>query len=47
MLLWVSDKPVVPEGVKTGVGDRETTERYAADHLMLQYVSPLPCWSCR
>jgi AMP nucleosidase len=34
-LLLVSDNPMVPEGVKTGAGDRETTERYTAEHLSI------------
>jgi len=32
-LLLVSDQPMVPEGVKTEVSDRETTEKFTTDHL--------------
>jgi AMP nucleosidase len=34
-LLLVSDAPMVPEGVKTEAGDRETTKEYAREHLSI------------
>jgi AMP nucleosidase len=32
-LLLVSDQPMIPEGVKTGVSDRRVTAHYAQTHL--------------
>lgn len=34
-LLAVSDLPMTPDGVKTDIGDKETTQRYTAEHLAI------------
>jgi AMP nucleosidase len=34
-LLLVSDNPMVPEGVKTGVSDQRITAEYADEHLAI------------
>lgn len=34
-LLMVSDRPMTPEGVKTERGDKQTTARYALQHIAL------------